>query len=474
MIDDEDDFFEFDEDDNELDELINRFEKYIQTGEYTFFDSQEIIEIIEYYIGWMDKEMVQKAIETGLEYFPDSPEILLKKAEFLAKQNYTLEAMKILNDIESKLHNNPDFLLAKGDIYAQMGLSDQAITEYLKILKTDYPNKELIYNIIGSEYLMQNKFQEAIHYLKKSAEINSVNNPALYKIYFCYGELDKLHDCIEYFQSIIDESPFNSEAWLYMSFCYFDLKDFENALESINFALAINPSDLLIVLKKSDILKKLNRYDEAIELLKDTLDKDVQNGYLSNILAETYNEVGDYQNAAHYFHQSLHLNSKDSRAWLGLAESYLHLSQDNEAISCIQQALQHSNDDPITHLEAGKLYVALEFYEEALHILKSVTDRGYEKTEVYVWLCIAYEKSGYATEAIDLLTEQIYNQQNEDAELQYCLAGILILYNYRKEGLSVLEKALQSDPSKVDILFEFSKYFQDDQQIQELIQQYNN
>lgn len=475
MTDDEDDFFEFDEeDDNEFDELISKFEKFINTGEYCFFDSQDIIDIIEYYTGWMDKEMTQKAIETGLRYYPNSPEILLKKAEFLARQNHTMEALKILNEIEPLLQSQASFYLAKGDIYAQMGLSEQAIQEYKKILDLDYPNKEMIYNIIGSEYMMQDKFIEAIYYLKKSAEFNSINNPALYKIYFCYGEINKLNECIEYFQKIIDESPFNSDAWLFMAYCYYDLKDYENALESINFAQAINPNDLVIVLKKSDTLKAMDRYSEAIELLKETLNKDTQNAYLTNVLAETYIEISDYENAAAYFHKALHHNPKDSRAWLGLAEAYAHLSQDNEAISCIQQAIQYSEEDPPTLLKAGELYITMELYEEAAETLKSVLEKGYERTEVYVWLCIALEKSGYAAEAIDLLTDRIYNQQDDDVDLQYCLAGILILYQYRKEGLTVLEKALQTDVSKVFILFEFSKYFEDDIEIQSLIQQYKS
>lgn len=477
MINDEDDFFgDFDdfEEDNEFDELITRFENFVHKGEYYFFDSQDILDIIDYYMEWMDKEMVDKAIEMGLNNFPDSPEILLKKAEFLAKQSYTLEALKILNELEPRMSDNSDFYFTKGDIYAQMGLSEQAINEYKKLLRIDYPNKELVYNIIGSEYLMQDKFHEAIIYFKKSAECNTVNNPALYKIYFCYGEIGKLNECIDYFQKLIDRDPFNSDAWLYLSFCYYDLGDYENALESINFALAINRSDLLIILKKSDILKELDRYDEAIEILKEALEKDDNNSYLMNVIAETYNEMEDYESALYYFHKALQINPKDNRTWIGMAESYANLCFDNEAINSIRQAIQNSDNDPITMIEAAKLYVMMEFYEEAVNILKLILEKGYESTEVYAWLCIALEKSGYVSEAIDILTDQIYKQENHDVELQYCLAGILLLYQYRKEGLAVLEKALQTDPSEVDILYEFSEYFEDDMEIQSLIQQYNS
>jgi len=467
----DDDFFDFEED-KEFEELISKFENFVNSNEYAFFDKEDIIDIIDYYLGWMNIEMVSKAIEVGLQYYPDSPEILLKKVELLAKQNRTIDAMKLLNQIEQDIHNDPHFFLTKGDIYSQMGLSEQAIQEYKKLLNFDFPSKDFVYNIIGSEYLMIDKYAEAIHYLKKSVEISDENNPALYKIYFAYGELNQLDECIKYFEKVIDDSPFNADAWLYMAFCYYDKNDFENALESINFALAINPSDLLIVLKKSDILKELNRYDEAIELLKEYLKKDPQNTYLLNVLAETYNEIADYEKAIQYFHKSLHHNPKNSRAWLGLAEAYAHLSQDNEAISCIHQALQNSNDDPEVIINIGKLYILMEFYEEAIEVLNLIIDKDYKKSETIVWYSIALEKTGYAKEALVLLTDQIYNQNNNDVQLQYCLASILLTYQYRKEGLAILEKALQTDPSKVEIIYEFNRYFETDAEIQSLIYQY--
>ena len=475
MISNEDDFFEFEEEeDKEFNELLSRFENCVNSGEYQFFDSDEILELVDYYSGWMDREMAQKAIELGLKFYPHSPELLLKKAKLLADQSYTLEALKLLHSIESQMVNDPDFYITKGDIYSQMGLSDQAIKEYKKLLALDYPNKSLVYNIIGSEYLMQNKYEDAIYYLKKSVEYEIENNPALYKVYFCYSELNQLEEAIKYYQKIIDEDPFNADTWLYMSFCHYDLKQYEEALESINFAFAINPSDLLIVLKKSDILKELNRYSEAIELLTDTVKKDPQNTYMLNVLAETFLETSDYEKAAYYFHKALHIHPKDSRSWLGLAKAYVHLSQDSEAIACIQQAVTNSENDPEVELKAGKLYVLMEYYENAQLVLKNLLNKGYDKTEVIVWLCIALEKSGYAVEAFDLVIEQLEVKQNKDVELEYCVAGLLLLYQYRQQGLQMLEKALQKDASKHQIIYEFSPFFEEDLEIQALIEHYDN
>lgn len=473
MMDNDEDFFEFEEEDNEFGELLSKFESFVQKGEHHFFDSQDILELADYYIGWMDKDMANKAIEIGLQYYPNNPYILLKQAEVLAKQNRTSDALRILNSIEPQLNTEPRYYLVRGDVFSQMNLTEQAVREYKKLLDINYPNKDFVYDVIGSEYMMKNKFEEALYYFKKAIEFDIENcHVALYKIYFCYSELHKQQEGIEYFQKIIDQTPFNADAWLYISYCYMELYRYEDALESINYAQVINPSDLLIILKKSDILKALNRYNEAIDLLKETLDKEPKNAYMMNVLAETYNEVADYEKASYYFHKALHINPKDSRAWLGLAEAYAYMSQDNESVSCIQHALTNAKNDPEALLKAGKLYLLLELYEEALNILKYNFEKGYDTPELIMWLSIALEKSGYVSDAVNLLSDQIYHQHKTDAELLYCLAGILLLYQYRQDGLQTLEKALQTNPLKHPILYEFSRFFEDDMEIQTLIQQY--
>ena len=473
MMDNDENFFEFEEENNELEELLSKFESVVQKGEHHFFDSQDILELADYYIRWMDRDRANKAIELGLLYYPNHPHILLKQAEALAKQNRPSEALKILNSIEPQLNTEPQYYLVKGDVFSQMNLTDQAIHEYKKLLNLNSPNKDFVYNVIGSEYMMKNRFEEALYYFKKAVEFDIENCPvALYRIYFCYSELHKQAEGIVYFQKIIDQAPFNADAWRYISYCYMELHRYEDALENINYAQAINPSDWLIVLKKSDILKALNRYDEAIELLKETLDKDPQNAYMMNVLAETYNEVADYEKASYYFHKALHINPKNSRAWLGLAETYAHMSQVNESVSCIQHALTNAKNDPEALLKAGKLYIVLELYEEALNILQYNFEKGYNPPELIMWLSIALEKSGYVSDAVDLLSDQIYHQHKTDAELLYCLAGILLLYQYRQEGLWTLQQALQANPLKYPILYEFSRFFEEDMEIQALIQQY--
>lgn len=464
------------EEDKEREELLTRFENFINNNQPSFFSIQEFIEIINYYILERNVNMTNKALKTGLQHYPDDPLLLLKKAEILAIQNYTTKALHLLNKIEPQLNTVPEFYLARANIYSQMGLHKWAINDYKKLLPFNCFNNDLIYNLIGNEYLMQNKIHNALNYFKKSIYYNpDTSDEAFYKTYFCYTILENLNEGIKYFQEIIDKYPFNAKAWVYTSLCYYDLNDFENALEYINFAHTIHPDDILIIMKKCAILRKLNKYNEAITLLEDTLKNNHQNSnnhHIMIMLGQIYNAIYNFNKATQYFHKALQIDSKNTYAWLGLADAYFNLNQDKEALSCIQQTIKNANNDPEILLSAAKLLIQLEMFEEALDILSQI-HTGYESTELIVSMSIALEKSGYPSEAVTLLTDEIHNKLNEDVELQYCLASILLLYQYRQDGLSTLEKALQTDPTKHSIIYEFNPLFANDIEIQELIHQYS-
>jgi TnpA family transposase len=71
--------------------------------------------------------MVKKAIDFALKQFPFSSNIKIKQAQYLSSQHYTKEALNLLNEVEQVETNNFDLFMARGYIYSQMGLGEQAI-----------------------------------------------------------------------------------------------------------------------------------------------------------------------------------------------------------------------------------------------------------------------------------------------------------------------------------------------------------
>jgi tetratricopeptide (TPR) repeat protein len=155
------------QDDKEFEKNLKRFEDMLANGETYFFDADDIEEIIDYYLQWLNYENAKKAIDYGLERFPYSTIIKIRYAQYLSSQHYTHEALTILNEVEQIEQSNFELYMARGYIYSQMGLGEQAIENFKKALPLA-EFKDEVYVALGVEFLNEEKADDAMYYLKKS------------------------------------------------------------------------------------------------------------------------------------------------------------------------------------------------------------------------------------------------------------------------------------------------------------------
>ncbi|HRD37908.1 MAG TPA: hypothetical protein PLC65_04690, partial [Bacteroidia bacterium] len=156
---------EFDGDDFEgqdFEEVLKRFENMINNGGHGFFDVDELEDIIEYYFQWLNYDLVKKAIDFGLKQYPYSSILKIKQAQYLSSQHFTQEALALLNEVEQTESSNFELYMARGYIYSQMGLGEQAIENYKKALPlAEY--KDEVYLSLGVEFLNEDKPDDAIY-----------------------------------------------------------------------------------------------------------------------------------------------------------------------------------------------------------------------------------------------------------------------------------------------------------------------
>lgn len=113
--------------DKEFEENLKLFENMLTNGQIHFFDADDIEEIIDYYLQWLNYDMAKKAIDFGLERYPFSTIIKIRNAQYLSSQHNTHEALQVLNEVEQIDQGNFELYMARGYIYSQIGLGEQAI-----------------------------------------------------------------------------------------------------------------------------------------------------------------------------------------------------------------------------------------------------------------------------------------------------------------------------------------------------------
>ena len=191
--------------DKEFEEILKRFENMINGGESTFFDADELEEVIDYYMQWLNYEMAKKAIDFGIAHFPYSTVLKIKRAQYLSTQHFTHEALNLLNEVEQIEQGNFDLYMTRGYIYSQMGLGEQAIENFKKAIPLA-EFKDEVYVALGIEFLNEDKADDALFYFKKAIKVNPKNEGALNEISLCFDLTGKSEESIAFFSNYIENN----------------------------------------------------------------------------------------------------------------------------------------------------------------------------------------------------------------------------------------------------------------------------
>lgn len=99
---------------------------------------------------------------------------------------------------------------------------------------------------IGYAYLLEDEYEKAIPYLKKSTELNSSYSLSHYNLAFAYSNTDQPHECLASAQKAFELQvmpEYKAEAARLIAMTYEDLKEDKKALEYYRIANQTLPND---------------------------------------------------------------------------------------------------------------------------------------------------------------------------------------------------------------------------------------
>ena len=82
-------------------QLVLKFNKMLKSGNYIYFDSNDIEKIIDYYLEKKDEKKIQYAFNLYEKIYPFSQQLKIKKAQYLLFFDKASEAHKILEEVQS-------------------------------------------------------------------------------------------------------------------------------------------------------------------------------------------------------------------------------------------------------------------------------------------------------------------------------------------------------------------------------------
>ncbi len=460
----EDDFFDDnlsdDYDNREKKQLIERFDKMIETNKQVYFDSDDYAIAFDHYFYTGKTNKAKTVLQLGLKLFPNSLHLQLKKVSYLIYSQKTGEALNLLLETDKALFSDPDIQLEQAHLYVRLKRLDNAIKKYQELLNfndeyVDY--KEDAYMGLAEIYERMGNKRKALNYLKKALDLNNDNELLLLNILNLYYDTESGSDnyeIIDFFVDYLNKNPFSSMAWCYLGIEYTQNNLLEKAIEAFNYSLAIDEKAEESLVYLMSIYFNTNEYDKANEIFESLIKVTDFKEIAWQQLAESLFGIKNYESALMAYQKSIDINPDFIPSYTGMAMTYAAIKQYNKAIENIKKAVELDVEDADAWFLLADYLMESDKQNEAEIIYQHIAERF--PKEHYTWLDYSnfYLSNDDVNQAINVLVYGIEFQQDNISYI-YRLAN----YHFIKEdnliALSFLQMAYLSNS---DLLHEFFEY----------------
>lgn len=298
--------------------------------------------------------------------------------------------------------------LQDAERYVLHGKVQQAIGEYLKIVKCD-PDDVLILNTIGDLYLRQGKSSEANRYFAQVAE-NYVRNNFFLK-------------AIAVYKKILNADPNNLEINSVMASLY--------AKQGLSIDARNQYQRIATLLEKDGNLQgAMEAYEKIVEL--DPANAAIQRKLAELYLSEGANDkahihwtgaaraqakAGDYAGAADSYSRAMELNQLDVESMRGHLECCLQMKNPEPALNQLKKAAESEPENLDIRELLGHAYLASDDPEsaaKAFQIVFSMDEERYENLFAVSEALLEKNQFDQASGALDEIIPVLISRRETD------------------------------------------------------------
>ncbi len=464
----------YEEDQEYLRELLERFENGVGEGGYSFFDSSELEDIIYYYFSESELLKARKAIDFAIEQFPAEISFQVFKAQYFLNNGEPEKALARLNSLDALDPQNPDIALTRATVYSSLHKHAEAINEYQKAIPKVDEDLDEIHTSIAFEYQNLREYKKAADHLKQAIKLNRENESLLYEIGYCYEMGQMSSEAIEFFNEEINKRPYSLVAWYNLGIAYSTLELYEKAIDSFDYAIAIDPTFTPAYFSKAQCYEQMDMYLEAINVYKLTFELEKPDAMTNYYIGDCYASMEKYETAIDYYRKSISIERHFSDSWMGIGLCFVELGQHLEALSHMEQAIKLENDNAEYYIVLAETQLALGFQDDAGASYQKASEL--EPYHAEIWLdysdFYADVKKDF-TKALEILEDGIY-YQGENSALTYRRVAYLYEAGRNKEAILELFIALTQDFDAHIQLLEYSDKAKNSPEILAVIESYKN
>lgn len=351
----------FSDNNKHLEELNQLFERVLSGDKSIYFESNDILDLINYYNIENDSSRTLKAIQLGMERFPEEDSFKIELAHFYIETGKLQKAKQVIRTISSG-EDVESVALIKARILLIEGKQDAAIKLLRPQLEGSISSKiNAIFNLTAYGY-----FEEAKRWIDTIGKEYHEEEDYLDLCSFYYSSVNDFEKAEYYYDKLIDTDPYNAGYWLDSARCHFKAGNIEKTIEACDFALTID----------------------------DTM------GDAYGLRGQCYLQLGNNTQAAEDFHRATEHKKMSPAISKSIDAAFLIGEQKwEEALQLVLEAIDESNDEfedirATLHTNAAICYYNLDDRLTAEYYFKIAHDIAPFLLDSYLSQAVTYLSGG--------------------------------------------------------------------------------
>jgi tetratricopeptide (TPR) repeat protein len=457
---------------DEMRDLLRQFENLKNGRSHSFLEEESFERLINYFDEKEDLQQALQAVELGIEIYPYSSVLLIKKADILLATRHYNEALTVLEQAELLDSNDINLFILKTDAYLALDQQSKAIAllEDALNLFDGEERIELLFEL-ADVYDDYEEFEKVFECLKLILEEDELNEEALYKICFWTDFTGRNEESIRLHLNIINNHPYSELAWFNLGAAYQGLKLYEKAIDAYMYCITIDEKFDYAYRNMGDAYIRMRKYKEAIEMLEKVLELSRPEEVIHEAIGHCFDKMGQFAQARFHYRKASHLNPEDSKLIYKLACTYLNEGQYDAAIKQLGIALKMHRFHPEYNLAMGLALVEQKQFAQAIDHFANVIKSRPRNIRGWTSMLDCMLKANQLENAGDCAVAAYEATGNKPIFLFY-QSAIFFASGKVKQAIVQLETAMSKSPKLIKKLIELNPKILQHPQVVDLVARY--
>ncbi len=429
--------------------LIFEYEVMSQKGTVVFYEETVFNDIINYYEEASDYDKALDVVQDAISHHKNSINFYLKKADILFNTGKKVQALEAL-DIADAIMPTMESSLLRVEYLQSLNRHNEAL-KFIGNQQNYFENscdlvlaKADIYEELG-EY---NKMYDA---LSQALYINPKSNDALERLMLCVEITGKFEESIQLHKKLTDISPYSHLVWYNLGLAYSSAGANNEAAEAFEYAFLIEKEFEPAYQECATVLLKLQRYAEAKDCLLEVMRITTPDSNTMLQLGQCHSKLGDLDNAIYALHQALILCPQEHEAHYQLGVIYAQLEAIDLAMQHFYLAIKINENLEEYHLELAKAYWKKGDLVNADESFLKAIETAPEVYELWIdRIQFLMETESDVSVILEAIEDAELNI--ESTKLNYLKAMVYYSEGKKSKAYQLLNIALQEDYSERNLL----------------------